>query len=100
MAGMLFAAGIAIHCVSCVSQRSAELVELLRQVMNMLGNPMLADEVVVADRRKDALREVRRVADEVHVGGDAHRLVAADQGPLDEVVALAVAIETRLLGPA
>src|SRR5690348_17401246 len=43
--------------------------------------------------RHHVAADVGRMHDDIHVLGDGHRLVAADQRPLDQVVTLAVAVQ-------
>ena len=58
------------------------------------------DQIIVADPRQYVAADVSRMHDNIHVLRDRHRLVAADQRPLDQVVALAVAMKAPFLGTA
>src|SRR5262249_48744874 len=62
--------------------------------------PRRLDYVVVAHPRGDVAVNIGRVHHDVHVFLNRHRLVVAHQRPFDQIVALAVAVEPRLLRPA
>ena len=73
-----------------------QLHDLLRERMQPLG-AVLRDQEVVADPGVGVLGVVHRMHRDVHARGERHRLVEAHQRPLDQVIALAVAIEPVLL---
>ena len=73
---------------------------VLGELVQPVAGAVAADEVVVAQPVEIAAVDIGRMHDDVHVLLDGHRLVVADQRTLDQIVALAVAIEPRLLGPA
>ena len=60
-----------------------------------VARPVAADQIIVAQPVEIAGVDIRRMDDDVHVLLDGHRLVVAHQRPLDQVVALAVAIKPR-----
>src|SRR5579884_3505552 len=70
---------------------SAELGDDFREVVQPLARPVRADQIIVADPRHHVAADVGRVHHDVHVLGDRHRLVVANERPLDQIVALAVA---------
>ena len=61
--------------------------------MQALARPVRSDQVIVAHPGQDAAANISRMHDDIHVAFDAHRLVLADQRPLDEIVALAVTVQ-------
>src|SRR5262249_40654445 len=75
---------------------ASNLEDLLRGLMQARAHAVELDEIIVADHGEDRGRLVARMDREIHVLLDQHRLIAADQRPFHEVVALAVAIEPQL----
>src|SRR3954466_5261614 len=79
---------------------STHLHHRFREIVDAAHRAVAADDVVVAQPIEIAAVLVGRVDDDVHVLLDGPRLVPPNEWTLDEIVALAVAIEPRLLGPA
>src|SRR3974377_1286812 len=67
--------------------------------MQSFDHAVFADQVVIADRVEDSSRDEGGMTSDVHVGLDSQRLVVAHQGPLDEIISLAVTIKPLLFGP-
>src|SRR4029078_2079096 len=74
---------------------SADLGDHLRGVLGAVSGAVGADDVIVAKPGHHRIMDVGRMHDDVHVFLDRPWLVAADQWPLDKIVALAMAIEPR-----
>src|SRR6185437_13565689 len=81
-------------------RRLPEFRDDFRELMQPFARAVGADEPVIAKPRHRAAADIGRVHDNIHVFLDRHWLVVADQRPLDQVVALAVAVQALLLGPA
>src|SRR5713226_3858910 len=79
-----------------IFMRALHLEDLLRGLVQARTRATRLDEIIVADHGEDRRGLVAGMNREVHVLLDYHRFVGADQRPLDEVVALAVAIEPQL----
>src|SRR5512139_4152475 len=77
---------------TCAWQLSldVDLDDLFGELVDAVDRPVAADDVVVAQPVEIAAIGVGRMHDDVHVLPDRPRLVAADERPLDQVVALAV----------
>src|SRR5581483_9394821 len=82
-----------------IASRSADLFHHLGELVDAVSRTVAADNVVVAQPVQVPTIRVGWMHDDVHVLLDGPRLVAADQRPFDEVVALAVAIEPRFFRP-
>ena len=67
--------------------------------MQPLAWPGRFYQIIVTHPREHVATDVGRVHDNVHVLFDRHRLVTADERPLDKVVALTVAVKALLLRP-
>ena len=67
--------------------------------MQALARPVRSDQIIVAHPGQDAAANISRMHDDIHVAFDAHRLVLADQRPLDEIVALAVTMQPLFFRP-
>src|SRR3974390_363197 len=67
--------------------------------MQPFDHALFTDQVVIADSVEDSARDEGGMTSDVHVGLDSQRLVVAHQGPLDEIISLAVAIKPLLFGP-
>src|SRR5581483_6530135 len=81
-------------------ERLTEFRQFFREVVQALAGAVRPDQVIVAVPRQHTAFEIGRMDDDVHVDLDIHRLVAADERPLDEIVALAVAMQTLFFRPA
>src|SRR5947207_15272525 len=82
------------------SRSDVDLDDLFREVVDAVAGAVAADDVVIAQPVQIAAVRVGRMDDDVHVLLDRPRLVAANERPLDQIVALAVAIEPSLFRPA
>src|SRR5947209_11116759 len=89
-----------IDSVSVGNSLNVDLDDLFREVVDAVAGTVAADDIVVAQPVQIAAVRVGRMDNDVHVLLDHPRLVAANERPLDQIVALAVAIEPRLFGPA
>src|SRR5436189_5826753 len=79
------------------SRSDVDLDDLFRELVDAVAGAVAADDVVVAEPVQIADVRVGRVDDDVHILLDRPRLVAANERPLDQIVALTVTIEPRLL---
>ena len=75
---------------------ASQLENPLRSLVQAGSGAVGFDEIVVADHREDRRSLVAGVNGEVHVLLDRHGLVGTNQGPLHQVVALAVGVEAQL----
>src|SRR5271168_2498000 len=80
-------------------KQSAKLGNGFREAVQPFARPVGLDQVVVAYPRQRVATNVGRVHDDVHVFRDRHRLVAANERPFDQVIALAMTVEAFFLGP-
>src|SRR5262245_38435104 len=90
------ASGNAPMLSTSIFMDASNLEDLLRDLVQARAHAVGLDEIIVADHGKDRVRLVTRMDGEIHVFLDQHGLIAADQRPFHEVVALAVAIEPQL----
>src|ERR1700760_1645460 len=79
--------------------RISNFYDLFRRMMQPLDLSALVQEKVIAHGHEHLrIGEAGTGMDaDIHVAGEFHRFVAADQRPLDNVVTLAVAVQTLLL---
>src|ERR1700687_6230497 len=73
---------------------------LFRKLVQAVAWAVAADQIVAAQPVEITGVDIGWMHDDVHVLFDGHRLVVADQRPLDQIVALAVAVKPRLHRPA
>src|SRR5215467_12632853 len=91
-------AGMTPECVAG-SVRS-DLENLPRRLVQALGRSVAAGEEIVAYGGEQRRGQHARMDADVHARRDGHALVVADQRALDRLVALAVAVQARLVRPA
>src|SRR5215510_5333550 len=90
------ASGNAPMLRTSIFMRASNLEHLLRGLVQAFARPIRPDQIVVADHCEDRRAFIGWMDGEIHVCFDIHRLVGADQRPLDEIVALAVRVEAKL----
>src|SRR5262249_31806193 len=90
------ASGNAPMLSTSIVMGASNLEYRLRGLVQAFARAVRLDQVVVADDGEDRRRFEGWMYGEVHVGFDSHRLVRADQRPLDQVVALAVRVKAQL----
>src|SRR4029079_12113322 len=86
--------------LGAVGKLNVDLDNLFREVVDAVAGAVAADDVVVAQPVEVAAVRIGRMDDDVHVLLDRPWLVAANERPLDKIVALTIAIEPRLFRPA
>src|SRR5262245_51553715 len=77
-------------------RRRSQLPDLLFGLVQVLDHAVRLDQEVIADEGEVAAGVEAGMHRHVHVGGDRYGLVGAQQRPLDQIVALAVAVEAQL----
>src|SRR5262249_18997417 len=76
--------------------RRSQLPYLLLGLVQVLDRAVRLDQEVIADEGEIAAGIEARMHRHVHVGGERHGLVGAQQRRLDQVVTLAVGVEAQL----
>src|SRR5262252_5604061 len=70
----------------------SNLENLLFGPVQAFARPVRFDKVVIADHREYGVGLITWMHRKVHAGCERHRLVRSHERPLDQVVALAVAV--------
>src|SRR4051812_20513868 len=74
----------------------SQFVELLLRLVQVLGRSVLVQQEIIADEYEIRFRWKARMDREVHIGGERHGFIGAQQWPFHKIIALAVAIEAQL----
>src|SRR6185312_9514542 len=99
---ILFTIGVE-RCAGSAQPSSVELTgfdHVFGKLVQTIARAIATDQVIVAQPVEIAAVDIRRMDDDIHVLRDGHGLVVADEGPLHQVVALAMTIEPGFGGPA
>src|SRR5438034_69103 len=74
----------------------SDFEHLLRGLVQAIARAVGLDEIIIADHGEDRRGLVTRMHRKVHVPLNRHALIAADQRPFHQIVALAVSIKPQL----